>query len=249
AGRKAAVRRRAVLLEPALRRSDQLRGPRRGMGRHQHRRRHRPARLCRALPPQRPPARRGVHLSRRGKPPGRGGDGACARVNAIDDTEDERMPSAMTTPLAIDVVSDIVCPWCFIGKRKLEHALTELQGKEPTLDVRTRWHPFELNPDPPAEGIARASYVERKFGGAERASHAYRRVQGAGEAAGIALRLDRIEQQTHTFDGHRLIAWAQKQGDATPLVERLFQAFFLEGRRIGERGELARLAAECGWPE
>jgi len=159
------------------------------------------------------------------------------------------MPSAMTTPLAIDVVSDIVCPWCFIGKRKLEHALTELQGKEPTLDVRTRWHPFELNPDLPAEGIARASYVERKFGGAERASHAYRRVQGAGEAAGIALRLDRIEQQPNTFDGHRLIAWAQKQGDATPLVERLFQAFFLEGRRIGERGELARLAAECGWPE
>ena len=155
----------------------------------------------------------------------------------------------MTTPLAIDVVSDIVCPWCFIGKRKLEHALTELRATEPALGVLIRWHPFELNPDLPAAGIARASYVERKFGGAERAAQVYRRVQGAGEAVGIALRFDRIEQQPNTFDGHRLIAWAQGQGDATPLVERLFQAFFLEGRRIGERGELARLAAECGWPE
>ena len=155
----------------------------------------------------------------------------------------------MTTPLAIDVVSDIVCPWCFIGKRKLEHALTELRATEPALGVLIRWHPFELNPDLPVEGIARASYVERKFGGAERAAQVYRRVQGAGEAVGIALRLDRIEQQPNTFDGHRLIAWAQEQGDATPLVERLFQAFFLEGRRIGDRHELARQAAECGWPE
>jgi predicted DsbA family dithiol-disulfide isomerase len=155
----------------------------------------------------------------------------------------------MTTPLTVDVVSDIVCPWCFIGKRKLEHALTELRVTEPALDVFVRWHPFELNPDLPAEGIARASYVERKFGGAERADQVYRRVRDAGEAVGIALRFDRIEQQPNTFDGHRLIAWAQGHGDATPLVERLFQAFFLEGRRIGERGELARLAAECGWPK
>ena len=155
----------------------------------------------------------------------------------------------MTNPLTVDVVSDIVCPWCFIGKRKLEHALTELRATDPALDVVVRWHPFELNPDLPAEGIARARYVERKFGGAERADQVYRRVRDAGEAVGLALRFDRIEQQPNTFDGHRLIAWAQEQGDATPLVERLFQAFFLEGRRIGERGELARLAAECGWPE
>ena len=155
----------------------------------------------------------------------------------------------MTNPLTVDVVSDIVCPWCFIGKRKLEHALAELRAAEPALDVVIRWHPFELNSDLPAEGIARASYVERKFGGAERADQVYRRVRDAGEAVGLALRFDRIEQQPNTFDGHRLIAWAQGQGDATPLVERLFQAFFLEGRRIGERAELARLAAECGWPE
>ena len=155
----------------------------------------------------------------------------------------------MTPSLAIDIVSDIVCPWCFIGKRKLERALAELRTTEPSLAVQVRWHPFELNPDLPAEGIARTTYVERKFGGAERATQVYRRVRGAGEAIGLALRFDRIEQQPKTFDGHRLIAWAQKQGDATPLVERLFQAFFLEGRRIGERRELARLAADCGWPE
>lgn len=152
----------------------------------------------------------------------------------------------MTTSLHIDVVSDIVCPWCFIGKRKLEQALTELGSTEPSLAVATRWHPFELNPDLPTEGIARASYVERKFGGRERAEQVYRRVQSAGEAVGVALRFDRIERQPNTFDAHRLIAWAQRQGDATAIVERLFQAFFLEGRRIGERDELARLAEECG---
>ena len=83
----------------------------------------------------------------------------------------------MTAALAIDVVSDIVCPWCFIGKRKLEHALAELQATEPQLDARIRWHPFELNPDLPAEGIARARYVERKFGGGEWAIGAGVRVE------------------------------------------------------------------------
>jgi predicted DsbA family dithiol-disulfide isomerase len=152
------------------------------------------------------------------------------------------------TSLTVDVVSDIVCPWCFIGKRKLERALAEYDRSEPSLDVEVRWHPFQLNPDLPADGIPRASYVEQKFGGAARADDVYARVTNAGEAVGIPFRFDRIERQPNTFDGHRLIAWAQQQGDATALVERLFSAFFLEGRRIGDRDELARLGAECGWP-
>ena len=155
----------------------------------------------------------------------------------------------MENSLTVDVVSDIVCPWCFIGKRKLEVALAELDNSEPSLGVKVRWHPFQLNPDLPSEGMSRASYVEQKFGGSTRAIEVYARVTSAGETVGIPFRFDRIERQPNTFDGHRLIAWAQQQGDATALVERLFGAFFLEGRRIGDRDELARLAAECGWSE
>jgi predicted DsbA family dithiol-disulfide isomerase len=151
--------------------------------------------------------------------------------------------------LVVDVVSDIVCPWCFIGKRKLDSALAELARSEPSIDIKVRWHPFQLNPDLPAEGIPRASYLARKFGGAERAAGVYARVTDVGDAVGISFRFDRIERQPNTLDGHRLIAWAQEQGDAATLVERLFGAYFIEGRYIGDRNELARLAAEAGWSE
>jgi predicted DsbA family dithiol-disulfide isomerase len=151
--------------------------------------------------------------------------------------------------LVVDVVSDIVCPWCFIGKRRLDGALAELGRSEPSLDVKVRWHPFELNPELPADGIPRASYLAQKFGGAERAAEVYARVKRAGEAVGIAFRFDRIERQPNTFDGLRLIAWAQRQDGAAALIERLFSAYFLEGRYVGNRDELARLAADCGWLE
>jgi predicted DsbA family dithiol-disulfide isomerase len=155
--------------------------------------------------------------------------------------------SSVESSLKIDVVSDIVCPWCFIGKRKLEVALAELVKSEPALGVQLRWHPFQLNPELPADGISRASYVEQKFGGASRAAQVYARVTSAGEAVGIPFRFDRIERQPNTLDAHRLIAWVQRQRDATPLVERLFSAFFLEGGRMDDRNELARVAAESGW--
>ncbi|HEX6138018.1 MAG TPA: DsbA family oxidoreductase [Casimicrobiaceae bacterium] len=151
--------------------------------------------------------------------------------------------------LVIDVVSDIVCPWCYIGKRKLDGALAELERSEPSLDVRVRWRPFQLNPDLPPDGIARASYLARKFGGAARADQIYARVKGVGETVGIAFRFDRIERQPNTLDGHRLIAWVQRQHDASALVERLFSAYFVEGRYVGDRDELARLAAECAESE
>ena len=150
--------------------------------------------------------------------------------------------------LVVDVVSDVVCPWCFIGKRKLEAALAELARTEPSLDVTIRWHPFQLNPDLPTEGIPRATYLAQKFGGAARAGDVYARVKSVGEAVGIPFRFDRIERQPNTLDGHRLIGWAQQHGDASTLVERLFSAYFIEGRFVGDRDELVRLAAECGWP-
>jgi predicted DsbA family dithiol-disulfide isomerase len=154
-----------------------------------------------------------------------------------------------SSPVVVDVVSDLVCPWCFIGKRKLEAAVAELAKGEPALTVTIRWHPFELNPGLPAEGIPRATYLTQKFGGAARAADVYTRVKHVGETVGIPFRFDRIERQPNTLDAHRLVAWAQQRGDASALVERLFAAYFIEGRFVGDRDELARLAAERGWPE
>ncbi|HEX5864325.1 MAG TPA: DsbA family oxidoreductase [Casimicrobiaceae bacterium] len=150
------------------------------------------------------------------------------------------------TLLAVDVVSDVVCPWCYIGKRKLETALARLRADEPDLAPTVRWHPFELNPDLPVEGIPRATYLEKKFGGKARAAEIYARVRTVGAEVGIAFDFDRIARQPNTRDVHRLIAWAQQRGDAGSLVERLFRAYFIDGRWIGERNELATLAAEGG---
>ena len=150
-------------------------------------------------------------------------------------------------PLVVDVVSDLVCPWCYIGKRKLESALAMLRDETSDVDVKVRWHPFELNPQLPSEGIPRARYVAQKFGGSERATEVYARVSRAGEAAGIAFQFDRIETQPNTMNGHRLVAWTQSQSDADAVVERLFDAFFLQGRNIGDRDELVRIAEEAGY--
>lgn len=155
------------------------------------------------------------------------------------------MEALMSEPETIDVISDVVCPWCYIGKRHLEAALSKLPVNERPL---VRWHPFQLNPDLPAAGVDRRSYLEEKFGGAERASAIYDRVRAAGREAGLALDFDRIERQPNTLDAHRLIAWAQASGrDVEPLVEALFKAYFVEGRFIGDRKVLAEVAGEAGF--
>ncbi|MFO1316796.1 MAG: DsbA family oxidoreductase [Burkholderiales bacterium] len=155
----------------------------------------------------------------------------------------------MLERLTIDVVSDVVCPWCFIGKRRLEAALARLREAEPDLPVDVRWHPFQLNPDLPPEGTDRRRYLEAKFGGPDRAREIYARVEAAGRTAGIPFRFDAIERQPNTLDAHRLIAWAQsrREGDPDALVEGLFRAYFLEGRFVGDRDELVRLAADAGY--
>lgn len=150
---------------------------------------------------------------------------------------------AQLPPLVIDVVSDVVCPWCFIGKRHLESALA---GTPEAQATAVRWHPFELNPDLPLEGVDRRSYLEAKFGGPARAAEIYARVREAGARAGIAFDFDAIRRQPNTRDAHRLIAWAQSRGDANALVERLFLAYFAEGRFVGDRETLIALAAEAG---
>ncbi len=152
--------------------------------------------------------------------------------------------NATAAPLVVDVVSDVVCPWCFIGKRHLEAALA---GVPDAAGAVVRWHPFELNPDLPAEGIDRRGYLEAKFGGPARAAEIYARVREAGRSAGIDFDFDAIARQPNTRDAHRLVAWAQASGDAGALVERLFRAYFLEGRFVGDRDTLAALAADAGY--
>jgi predicted DsbA family dithiol-disulfide isomerase len=150
----------------------------------------------------------------------------------------------LSPPTTVDVVSDVVCPWCYIGKRRLEAALATRKGPAPTV----RWHPFQLNPDIPAGGVDRRSYLEEKFGGPERARDVYARVEAAGREAGIAFQFEKIDRQPNTSDAHRLIAWAQMVAPASTdrLVERLFQAYFTQGVDLGVVRELARLAGESG---
>jgi len=155
----------------------------------------------------------------------------------------------VVAPLTIDVVSDVVCPWCYIGKRRLEAALATLRAAEPDLPVTVRWHPFELNPDLPAEGADRRAYLDAKFGGPERAREIYARVRAAGETVAIPFDFDAIERQPNTLEAHRLIAWAQSrpEGDADALVEKLFRAYFVDGRYVGDRDELVRIAGDAGF--
>ena len=149
--------------------------------------------------------------------------------------------------LTVDVVSDMVCPWCYIGKHRLEEALRELAVRAPSLRTGVRWHPFQLNPDLPPEGMDRRAYLEAKFGGAQGAARRYDDVRRAAAETGLTLELDAIARQPNTLDAHRLVAWTQASGaNASALVERLFRAYFVEGRRIGEPDTLVDIAAGLG---
>ena len=157
----------------------------------------------------------------------------------------------MTTPhvpsLTIDIVSDVVCPWCYIGKRRLEAALA-LPGASELPAVEVRWHPFQLNPDLPGEGVSRKQYLEEKFGGSERAAEIYTRVLAAGRSAGLELDIDGIERQPNTRLAHALIAFAQQSGGRAggEVKERLLKAYFVENRFIGDIEVLVDIAREAG---
>ena len=147
--------------------------------------------------------------------------------------------------LTIDVVSDVVCPWCYIGKRKLEAALASPQAAS-LPPVELRWHPFQLNPELDAAGVSRKDYLEAKFGGAARAAQIYERVRAAGREVGLALDIDGINRQPNTLAAHALIAWAQQQGHGSDIKERLLRAYFVENRFIGSVDVLADIATEAG---
>lgn len=150
----------------------------------------------------------------------------------------------------VDVVSDVVCPWCFVGKRRLEQALATLRDAHPGRDlgVRVTFKPFELNPGLPRDGIDRAAYRRAKFGSLERSQLLDARLVAVGEGAGIRFAFDKIQRTPNTFDAHRLLWLAESLGRQDAVAEALFRAYFLDGRDVGDPAVLADLAAASGIP-
>ncbi len=147
----------------------------------------------------------------------------------------------------VDVVSDAICPWCWIGKRHLEGALARLA--EEGERFRVHWRPFQLNPDMPREGVERAAYRAAKFGSIERSRELDAQVAAAGAAAGLEFRFDRQRRTPNTVDAHRLVRRAGEAGGEArqdAVVEALFRAYFQEGRDIGDAAVLAEVASAAG---
>ena len=142
----------------------------------------------------------------------------------------------------LDILSDPICPWCMIGKANLDRALSQ----HPDHPFEIEWHPFQLNPDMPPEGMDRREYLETKFGGRENAVRVYSQIAEAAEAAGLELDLGGIGRTPSTLDAHRMIHWAGLEGRQTPMVAALFRAYFKEGKDIGDAGVLLDLAEEVG---
>lgn len=148
----------------------------------------------------------------------------------------------MTQTIKLDIMSDPICPWCYIGKRHLDSALAEV----PDHPFVIEWHPFQLNPDMPAEGMDRRAYLEGKFGGKEGAVRAYAPVVEHAEAAGLKIDFEGMKRTPNTLDAHRLIHWAGIEGCQTAAVSALFEAYFVEARDIGDREVLADIADAIG---
>jgi predicted DsbA family dithiol-disulfide isomerase len=143
------------------------------------------------------------------------------------------------TGIHIEVYSDIVCPWCYVGKRRLEKALALL---EPAARPNVSWRPFELNPTMPAAGRDRKTYLEAKFGSLERVESMLAQVGKAGKQSGIAFAFERMTRVPNTFDAHRLVWLAEQHGSQEQVVEALFRGYFEEGTDLSDRDALAALA-------
>jgi predicted DsbA family dithiol-disulfide isomerase len=144
-------------------------------------------------------------------------------------------------PLVIDVVSDVVCPWCYLGKKRLEAALATSGEK-----AEMRWRPYQLDPTVPPEGLDRKAYMEAKFGKGDRLKQAHDHLREKGAELGLAYDFDAIKRAPNTLDAHRLIRWALEAGVQDTVVTRLFALYFEEGRDISDRDLLASLAGEAG---
>ena len=144
--------------------------------------------------------------------------------------------------MRFDIFSDVVCPWCYIGKRRFARALTQ----RPDIRPDVSWRAFQLNPDLPREGMDRAEYVAMKFGGGRRAEEIYKRVTEAGLGEGIDFRFDKIRRTPNTTDAHRLLLYAAGAKAQDAVVDRLFVGYFTEGADIGDTDTLAALAGDAG---
>ena len=137
--------------------------------------------------------------------------------------------------LTIDVVSDVVCPWCYLGEKRLEAALTE-----DSRPVAVRWRPYQLDPTIPEGGLDRAEYMEKKFGKSGRLQSVHDNLTRLGAELGLPFAFDKIKRSPNTLDAHRLIRWAASAGAQAEVADRLFRAYFVEGRDIGDRAVLVR---------
>lgn len=150
----------------------------------------------------------------------------------------------MTTlkPLQIDVVSDVVCPWCYIGKKRIESAL----ALAPDVPVELHWRPFFLNPWVPREGISRDEYLTTKFGSVDAYKGVAQRVVAAASEEGLSYRPDLVKRQPNTIDCHRLIHWAEAKGRAAEMKQRLMELYFRDGGDLTDANVLVQAAADCG---
>jgi predicted DsbA family dithiol-disulfide isomerase len=141
-------------------------------------------------------------------------------------------------PIKLDIMSDPICPWCFIGKSYLDKALAD----HPNHPFQIEWHPFQLNPDMPANGMGRRAYLEGKFGGKDAAVRAYAPVVESAKTAGVAIDFEGMKRTPNTINAHRLIHWAGIEGRQTAAVSALFKAYFTDARDIGDAEVLADIA-------
>ena len=146
--------------------------------------------------------------------------------------------------VSVDVVSDVVCPWCFIGQKRLDKALEAV----PDVEVHVRWRPFQLDPTIPADGLDRRSYMLGKFGSEQRIREIHARIEPLGAAEGIAFAFDAIKVAPNTLDAHRLIRWAGAAGEdiQNRLMRRLFQLYFEQGANVGDHAVLLKAASDAG---
>jgi len=144
--------------------------------------------------------------------------------------------------MQIDIVSDTVCPWCFIGKRRLERAL----ALRPDMEFDIRWRAYRLDPTIPPEGVDRKQYMQAKFGNNPNRQAMQDALKQAGDGEGIAFAFDKIARSPNTINSHRLIRWAASAGVQNEVVERLFEAYFEEGRDIGNADVLVEIASDAG---